>query len=69
MENQQTRSRAVTWALEITENTSLAPSPYERHLLDEYVRGTLSIDEVIELLEDPSQSQGTQHPLELAERR
>ena len=39
-------------ALEITKNTSISPSQYELRLLKKYVRGVLSIDEVIELLEE-----------------
>lgn len=45
------REQAVAWALAITQNTSLAPNPYEQELLKQFVQGQLSIDEVITCLE------------------
>jgi hypothetical protein len=45
------RQRLVTMALNLTAETRLAPSEQERHLLQEFTRGTLTIDEVLALLE------------------
>ena len=45
------RQRAVDWVLTLTANTGLAPSRYERQLLEHYRLGELSIDEVLGLLE------------------
>jgi hypothetical protein len=51
------RQRLVTTALKLTENTAIAPKLYERSLLEKFVAGTLTIDEVIALLEG-QQGQG-----------
>lgn len=48
-ENQ--RRAHVRWVLNVTKDTPLEPSAYERSLLLDYVRGTRSLDEIIELLE------------------
>ena len=45
------RQRLVNFALGLTENTSQAPTPYERQLLDSFVRGHLTIDHVLACLE------------------
>ncbi|UOQ74109.1 BLUF domain-containing protein [Hymenobacter cellulosilyticus] len=45
------RQRAVAWAVSMTTNTSLAPRRYERHLLENYQRGHLTLDEVLHLLD------------------
>jgi hypothetical protein len=37
--------------LSLTQNTHLAPTTYEIMLLDQFVRGILSIDRVVYLLE------------------
>jgi hypothetical protein len=46
------RERAVAWALTITQNTPLAPKQHEQQLLNQFVAGELTLDEVISLLED-----------------
>ena len=46
------RERAVAWALTITQNTRLAPEPHEQQLLNQFVVGDLSLDEVITLLDE-----------------
>lgn len=45
------RSRAVAWAVALTADTPLAPRRYERQLLTQYQQGTLTIDQVTELLD------------------
>lgn len=40
-------------ALNLTADTELAPGEQERHLLQEFMRGTLTIDAVLALLEAP----------------
>ena len=40
----------VTWALSMTENTSIEPDAHERQLLDQFVAGVLTIDEVVDQL-------------------
>lgn len=49
--NEDDRQRLVNLALGLTENTTLAPTPYERQLLDLFVRGHLTIDHVLACLE------------------
>ncbi|UYZ63641.1 BLUF domain-containing protein [Hymenobacter weizhouensis] len=44
------RRRAVAWAVALTTGTPLAPQRYERHLLALYQEGTLTIEEVVDLL-------------------
>jgi hypothetical protein len=51
--SERERQRLVTMALNLTADTSLAPGEQERHLLQEFTRGTLTIDEVLALLEAP----------------
>jgi hypothetical protein len=45
------RQRLVNFALGLTQDTSLAPTVYERQLLDLFVQGYLSIDHVLACLE------------------
>lgn len=45
------RQRLVTAALQLVEGTRLMPKQYERMLLDQFVRGNLTIDQVIARLE------------------
>lgn len=52
MEGKTQRYRAVQWALAVTRNTELAPKLYERQLLAQYIRGVLTIDQVIECLDE-----------------
>ncbi len=51
------RGRVVRWALNITANTQWAPSAYEQHLLERYVAGSLTIDEVLHLLKQVEMEQ------------
>jgi hypothetical protein len=46
----QSRQRLVAAAIDFTQGTALAPQQYERALLDLFVRGFLTIDQVIERL-------------------
>lgn len=46
------RRRAVAAAVGLTANTPLAPKRYERQLLAQYQTGILTIDEVIDLLDN-----------------
>ena len=46
----QSRQRVVAAALDFTQGTALAPQQYERALLDLFVRGFLTIDQVMERL-------------------
>lgn len=46
------RERAVAWALAITLNTTLAPKQYEKQLLERFIAGQLSLDEVISCLQE-----------------
>ena len=48
---EQGRRRLVAAALNLTQNTPLQPREYERMLLDQFVRGTLTLDQVISLLD------------------
>ena len=45
------RRRVLTAALNLTENTRFEPSKYERELLDRFVWGELTLDQVETLLE------------------
>jgi hypothetical protein len=45
------RQRALAFALALTEGTRWAPSCYERELLDRFVWGELTLDEVIAHIE------------------
>lgn len=49
--SQQGRERVLRAALRITENTLIAPDDYERKLLDQFVVGQLTIDQVLAQLE------------------
>lgn len=44
------RTKAVAFARTLTENIHLAPNAYERLLLNRFVRGVLTLDEVEERL-------------------
>ncbi|WP_324680576.1 BLUF domain-containing protein [Hymenobacter sp. GOD-10R] len=45
------RRRAIAWATALAANTPLEPQAYERALLDEYAVGTLSLEQVLRLLD------------------
>jgi|GEM_PF-6174004 hypothetical protein len=47
----QGRQRVLTAALNITRGTVLAPKEYERQLLNQFVSGELTIDDVLSLLD------------------
>ena len=49
------RERAVAWALTITQNTHLAPKHHEQQLLEKFVLGELSLDEVISSLDEDAE--------------
>lgn len=46
-QNLETRRRYVDWALSLTIDTALAPSRFERLLLEHYVAGEVSLDEAV----------------------
>jgi hypothetical protein len=54
-QNEAQRRDAVAWAIALTANTSLAPKQYEVDLLEQYARGTMSLDQVLESLEEQVQ--------------
>ena len=47
------RRRVLAAVLALTANTRLAPSRYERELLDRFVWGELTLDQVEERLQGP----------------
>jgi hypothetical protein len=53
-EQHSRRRNAVKGALFMTADTPLAPTLYERQLLAKYVRGVLSLEQVLALLEQQS---------------
>ena len=56
MKSERERREVVAAALSWTKTTSITPSLYEKHLLQQYVEGALSIDQVIELLEENNEN-------------
>jgi|GEM_PF-1601191 len=50
---EQGRLRLVKAVIAFTEGTALFPDSYERQLLDQFVCGHLTIDEVAQYLEEP----------------
>lgn len=48
---EQDRRRLVTAVISFTQGTSIVASPYERQLLDQFISGHLTIDEVVYYLE------------------
>ncbi|WP_426058453.1 hypothetical protein [Hymenobacter sp. B1770] len=54
------RRRAVRFALALTHNTHLAPQRFEEELLDQFVRGELSIEQVLTHLEESASSEDDQ---------
>jgi hypothetical protein len=61
MEQESYRRRLVKMAVLLTQGTPLAAGAYEQHLLEQFVVGQLSIEEVVALLdaarpEPPSQT-------------
>ncbi len=51
LDTEHGRQRLVTAALNIVHGTRLMPQEYERMLLDQFVRGNLTLDEVIARLD------------------
>jgi hypothetical protein len=51
------RRRLVAWALRMTQNTPIAASWHERKLLANFVQGSLTINQVIALLENVKAAQ------------
>lgn len=46
----QGRRQLVTMALNLTADTALSPKEYERRLLDQFIQGELTIDQILSLL-------------------
>ncbi|GAB3637959.1 hypothetical protein GCM10027422_35490 [Hymenobacter arcticus] len=51
LDTEHGRQRLVTAALNIAQGTPLMPKMYERLLLDQFVRGVLTLEEVIARLD------------------
>ena len=47
------RRKAVAFGLHLTKDTPLAPSYYEKQLLARYIRGGLTLDQVLDCLNQP----------------
>jgi hypothetical protein len=47
------RQRAVAFVLRLTQGTRLEPQAHEQHLLQQFVEGTLTLEELTRLLEAP----------------
>ncbi|MFD1875095.1 hypothetical protein [Hymenobacter bucti] len=56
MKNEQERRGIVAAAISWTKTTAITPSLYEKNLLQQYIEGVLTIDRVIELLEENSEN-------------
>jgi hypothetical protein len=54
MQQENYRRQLVQTALRLTEGTAMAASPYERQLLEQFVLGQLTIEEVVALVEAAS---------------
>jgi hypothetical protein len=54
-QNETQRRDAVAWAIALTADTLLAHKQYEVDLLEQYARGTMSLDQVLESLEEQVQ--------------
>jgi hypothetical protein len=48
---EQSRQRLVSAVISFTQGTSIFIEPYEKQLLDQFVRGRMTIDEVVYYLE------------------
>jgi hypothetical protein len=51
LESEEGRRRLVASILTLTENTRLAPDTYEQELLEQFVRGEMTIDDVLSRLD------------------
>jgi hypothetical protein len=52
------RRKAVAFGLNLTRNTTLAPSYYEKQLLARYISGGLTLDQVLDCLDQPVPANG-----------
>lgn len=57
MKNEQERRGMVAAALSWTKTTTITPSLYEKRLLQQYIEGSLTIDQVIRLLEENNEKE------------
>jgi hypothetical protein len=60
MQNLPQRTRLVKASIAFLEGTSLAPDAYERYLLERFIAGELTIDQVLEIL--ATQAEALQSP-------
>ena len=51
-ETEAQRRRAIAWAIALTADTPLEPDHYEADLLEDYALGTLTLDQVLEKLDN-----------------
>ncbi|OGX91011.1 hypothetical protein [Hymenobacter coccineus] len=49
--NEAARRRAIAWATALTAGTSLATRAHEAALLEDYARGLLTLDQVLDRLD------------------
>ncbi|WP_160328165.1 hypothetical protein [Solirubrum puertoriconensis] len=54
MQSAEQRRRAVLWALRVARQTALDPNKQERRLLARFILGQLTLDEVLQRLEQSS---------------
>ena len=71
LQTERARRHALTWAVNLTAGTSRAPDHYERGLLERYAQQTLTLAQVLTLLDNRVhhllyQSQAV-HPLSQAD--
>lgn len=52
MESAVQRRKAVQFGIALTRGTAIAPDQYERQLLAQYIRGVLTIEQVVQCLEE-----------------
>lgn len=57
MKDQQNPRRLIAATLFSTESTTMMPSPYEQLVAQQYITGSLSIQQAVALLEDYNRSQ------------
>lgn len=58
--SEQRRQRLVAAVISLTKGTALAATPHEQHLLTQYQRGRLTIDEIVYSLEASIQFNASQ---------
>lgn len=59
MKDEQSPRRLIAAALFSTESTTMMPSPYEQLIAQQYITGSLSIQQAVALLEDCNHTQTT----------